>query len=674
MATLELILLLLAAVLVSAVIGQFVPKIAAPLIQIVLGIFVEVFTADTVTINFSADLFLVLFIAPLLYDEARRADKAALMRNIKPVLGLAIGLVLITMFSIGGVVNWLVPAIPFTAALALGAALGPTDAVAVSSLPKDIEIGERRKQVLQGEYLLNDASGIVGFQFALAATITGAFSIVDASVKFLIVFFGGLVVGAVVGFAANAIERYIRKIGLENTTFHVLFDLFLPFIIYLVAEPFGASGIIAVVVGGLVRSLANKGGVEPVTSRLNIVSDSVWQTISFALNGVVFVLLGTQLPRAMVYTATNPLVGKADLLLWVVVITVILLATRFVWLLGEEWIHHRRDGQRLFGRENIMSALIMTIAGPKGAVTLSIIFTIPVLVSDSAFFPERSLIIFLASGVILLTLLLSNFVLPLFAPKKDLADAERRVRERDTEASIEVLRSVVRGLLARQTDENAAATATVVEEYNRRIASEAEANELTAPNSLELRLEVFDWERAYITEKIRSGEVAPLTGYRYINQVDRRENALLHQSQNINPANLWREFKELVRSGWRRVKQQVSADAGRQAEELQALRAKVYGLCIRRLQYEMTAGRYPAEAVSEVLLDYQRAVERVRVAGTGSARAQEAERLAEVEQTAIGLELDAITAAYDSGKLSRAGAKRLREKVTLMQVDLAAGE
>ncbi|MBR2790130.1 MAG: hypothetical protein IKD70_05875 [Eggerthellaceae bacterium] len=197
---------------------------------------------------------------------------------------------------------------------------------------------------------------------------------------------------------------------------------------------------------------------------------------------------------------------------------------------------------------------------------------------------------------------------------------------------------------------------------------------MVAPNSLELRLEVFDWERAYISAKIRSREVAPLTGYRYINQVDRRENALLHQSQHVNPANLWREFKELVKSGWRRVKQQVSADAGRQAEELMALRAKVYGLCIRRLQQEMRGGRYPAEAVSEVLLDYQRAVERFRPSGQGTARAQEAARLAEVEQTAIALEVDAISDAYDSGKLSRAGAKRLREKVTLMQVDLAAGE
>ena len=248
------------------------------------------------------------------------------------------------------------------------------------------------------------------------------------------------------------------------------------------------------------------------------------------------------------------------------------------------------------------------------------------------------------------------------------------MREQDTQAGVEVLRSVVQGLLARQTDENAAATAIVVEEYNQRIAAITEANEMSAPSSLELRLEAFDWERAYISEKIRAGEIAPLVGYRYINQVDRRENALLHQSGRVNPANVWREAKEAVKSGWRRLKQQVSADEGRTAEELQALRAKVYGLCVRRLQYEMTAGTYPAEAVSEVLLDYQRALARVRVSGAGTARAHEADRLAEVEQTAISLEMDAITAAYDSGALSRAGAKRLRENVTLMQVDLAAGQ
>ncbi len=708
LATLELILLLLAAVLASAIIEQFVPKFAAPLIQIVLGILIEVFTLETVTINFNPDFFLVLFIAPLLYDEARKADKEALMKNLKPVLGLAIGLVLITTFAIGGAVHWLIPAVPFTVACMLGAALGPTDAVAVSSLPKNIDLGECRKQVLQGEYLLNDASGIVCFQFALAATMTGAFSVGDAFLKFLVVFFGGLLVGAVVGILANAVERYIRSIGLENTTFHVLFDLFMPFIIYLTAEPFGASGIIAVVVGGLIRSFNNK-SVEPVTSRLNIVSESVWQTIAFALNGVVFVLLGTQLPRATAYTLANPAIGNGDLVFWIVVITIILLGTRFLWLLGEEYLHHKAEGARLFGRDTLMSALLMTIAGPKGAVTLSIIFTIPVLISPEAFFPERSLIIFLASGVIVLTLLLSNFVLPLFAPKKNLSEEELSVKDRDVEASIEVLRHVIQGLLARQTEENAQATEQVVEEYNARIAQIKNANDLEAAEALQLRLACFDWEREFTTSSIRSGVASPVIGYRYLNRIDRRENALLHHSERLNLLNIWNEIKEQVRAAWRALRQRVSPDFKSQSEELRKLQMEAYRLLITRLKREMNGGTYPAEAASTVLMEYQRALAKLKAAdevrsggavaamgamvGTvtdtvtdvvagavtgadrGSAqRTLETVRLAEVEQMAISLELEAIREAYDAGALSRIGAKHLRENVTLMQVDLAGGE
>ena len=699
MATLELILLLLAAVLASAVIAQFFPRVAAPLIQILLGILIEVFTSDTVTINFSADLFLVLFIAPLLYDEARGADKTALMRNLKQVLGLAIGLVLITMFAIGGVVNWLIPAIPFAAACMLGAALGPTDAVAVGSLPKEIDLGERRKQVLQGEYLLNDASGIVGFQFALAAVVTGAFSVLDAGLEFLKVFFGGLAVGAAVGLLANAVERYFRNIGVENTTFHVLFDIFMPFIIYLAAETVGASGIIAVVVGGLIRSYS-KGSVAPGTSRLNIVSDSVWQTIAFALNGIVFVLLGTQLPRAMSYTLSNPAIGNANLLVWIVAVTAVLLAIRFLWLLVAEWIHGHKEGARLFGRDTAYSALLMTIAGPKGAVTLSIIFTIPVLLSPEAFFPERSLIIFLASGVIVLTLLLSNFVLPLFAPKRNLTEEELSVQERDTQAAIGVLRSVVQGLIARQNEENAAATQQVVEEYNRRIDAIKDEVTLGSGADLTLRLAAFVWERQFVQSKIAAKEVDPLIGYRYINHVDRRENAMLHRSERVNLSNIWKEIKETVRALYRSIKQHVEPNAAQAAEALRELQAKSYRLLITRLKHELSAGNYPAETVSAVLMDYQRALARVKApestsavgdltdAVTGAAAAAvigaaadaasermgQIARLAEVEQTAIALELEGISEAYDAGRLSRRAAKRMRENVTLMQVDLGGAE
>ena len=185
MQTLTLALLLLAAVLISSVIDQIVPKVSSPLIQIGLGLLIALLAPTQVKIGLDPELFLVLFIAPLLYDEARNADKTSLWQNRRPVLSLAIGLVVATTLVIGFVVNAIIPSIPLAAAFALGAALGPTDAVAVASLSKQTNLTERHKNILKGESLINDASGIVSFQFALSAAITGTFSLVDASIDFL---------------------------------------------------------------------------------------------------------------------------------------------------------------------------------------------------------------------------------------------------------------------------------------------------------------------------------------------------------------------------------------------------------------------------------------------------------------------------------------------------------
>ena len=166
MEALVLALLMLAAILLSSVIDQLVPKISSPLIQIALGLLIALFAPSQIQINLDPDLFLVLFIAPLLFDEAKNIDKKALWANRSPVLSLAIGLVMVTALIVGFSVHWLEPSIPLAAAFALGAAIGPTDAIAVASLPKDANIAPRDKSILEAESILNDASGIVSFQFA----------------------------------------------------------------------------------------------------------------------------------------------------------------------------------------------------------------------------------------------------------------------------------------------------------------------------------------------------------------------------------------------------------------------------------------------------------------------------------------------------------------------------
>ena len=398
---LELSLLMLAAVLLSSVIDQLVPKVSSPLIQIGLGLAIAVVMGTQINIDLDPNLFLVLLIAPLLYDEAKNLDKQALWENKRPVLSLAVGLVIASALIVGFAVKWLVPSIPLAAAFALGAALGPTDAVSVASLAKQVKIPARSRNILESESIINDASGIVSFQFAIAAAVTGTFSLVGATANFFFAFLGGILVGVALGYLGNFIVRRVRSWGLENTTFHVLFEVFVPFIVYLVANALGTSGIIAVVAAGILNVVSPR-TIGPSVSRMNIVSTSVWRVLAFALNGIVFVLLGTQLPRAMQRTWENVTIDNGVLIGYILGITALMLAVRFVWVFAMERLHRQRTGRMTL--DELRSTAVMTLAGPKGTITLAVAFTIPFSI------PQRELLLFLACGVIVVTMLLATFV------------------------------------------------------------------------------------------------------------------------------------------------------------------------------------------------------------------------------------------------------------------------
>ena len=230
MAVFELILCIIAAVVVSSFVSRFVPKVSTPLVQIVLGVLVTYlpFFPDA---TLDPELFMVLFIAPLLYLEAHEIDKSALLKTLDLSLSLAIGLAIVTMAAVGFTLHAVWPSITLASALALGAALGPTDAVAVSSLGKEASLTQRQRSVLKGESLFNDASGIVGFQFALAAAFTGEFAVGQAAGEFVISFFGGTLFGLVIAAAANWLFETVRSLGWETTTTRILMELFLPFLL-----------------------------------------------------------------------------------------------------------------------------------------------------------------------------------------------------------------------------------------------------------------------------------------------------------------------------------------------------------------------------------------------------------------------------------------------------------
>ncbi|MGH8600923.1 MAG: cation:proton antiporter, partial [Burkholderiales bacterium] len=293
MASIELVLAMLLAVIVSGYLVRVLPfPLPLPIVQIALGGVIAGVLHHGVVLQ--PTIFFLLFLPPLLFLDGWRIPKDGLLRDRAAILQLALGLVVFTVIGAGYLIHWLIPVMPLAVAFALAAIVSPTDPVAVSSIASRTPVPRRLMHVLEGESLLNDASGLVCFQFAVAAALTGRFSLVSASLTFLWVALVGLATGVAFTLAVSFVQHWLsRKFGEENGS-PILISVLIPFGAYLLADRFDASGILAAVAAGITMGYVEFGGRSPATTRLQ--RSAVWSTIQFALNGIMFVLLGEQLP------------------------------------------------------------------------------------------------------------------------------------------------------------------------------------------------------------------------------------------------------------------------------------------------------------------------------------------------------------------------------------------
>ena len=699
MEMLEFVLLLLAAVLVSAVLDQMMPRVSLPLVQIAIGAVVILLVGTPVDVAIDPELFLVLFIAPLLFDESRHASKRGLWDNKGSIVSLAIGLVIVTVLVVGFVLNWIEPSIPLAAAFALGAALGPTDAVAVTALGKDIRLTGRQKSLLSGEALINDASGVVSFQFAIAAAVTGAFSLVDAAQSFAISFFGGIAIGLIAGFLALLAMKAIRGYGYESITVHVVFEVFTPFIVFLAAEHFGTSGILAVVAAGLLITLLPQ-KPTPVAARLKIASNSVWETLVFVINGVVFVMLGMQLPKAIMPSWRSDEMSSLLLCGLVLLVTALVVGVRFIWVLVMERCDS--SAKRRTGKQLVRDALVTTLSGPKGAVTLSIIMTIPFTLSTGEAFPQRDTLIFLASGVILCTLLLANFVVPVLAPKEDSPD---ETEEQDVNAvTIDILKRVIRQLREQKTPQNESSTQIVIRQYSERIKRLRRQN-TSAPRLVELRAGALAAQTRMVEARMQSGDLTREEGSRELERLNSARRLLMRaHTRREKLGEVWSRVKVGVMHARRNLDRMVRhvVDDELQLERNRQLRIELEECALNYylgrmddadLEVADGAGVLAAECRST--LSFLRAANepavlaRANVAGSvigvdaggmrGALQSMDTQkiqvikaRVTDVEAEALRLELEEIQAMRDEGRLTRDAARELREEVYLLQ--MATGE
>ena len=476
MQTAYTVLILLMLVGVSRLLGRLIP-LPLPLVQIAAG---ALLAWPTLGLHVALDpeLFLFLFLPPLLFSDGWRMPKREFWRLRGPILTLAVGLVLFTVVGAGYFIHWILPTIPLPVAFALAAVLSPTDAVAVSAIAQN-RLPAPLMHMLQGEALMNDATGLVTFKFALVAAITGVFSLTNASVTFLLVACGGLAIGVALSWLVGRMRAWMIARGWDDPATHVVFMLLLPFAAYVLAERLGASGILSAVAAGMMQSWLD---LLPRQTSTRMLNRSVWGLLEFAFNGLIFLLLGLQLPdiiKAVVSHETTLWPTLMYRCLDVVAVFLVLLALRFIWV-QSIWrlsglLRRWRGKGELTMVPTARSCWLLTVGGVRGAVTLAGVMSVPLFISKGVDFPERDLLIFIAAGVILLSLIAACIALPLLLRgiEKSPDDAMRKeVREawrRTAEAAIHALETEER--VEPQTQQDAA-QAALAAELKARIMSE----------------------------------------------------------------------------------------------------------------------------------------------------------------------------------------------------------
>ncbi|MEK3686448.1 Na+/H+ antiporter [Paenibacillus sp. FSL R10-2736] len=653
----EYILLMLAAVSLSNLVNRFIPSVSVPIIQIVLGMALTWLPLHfELTLN--PELFLLLFIAPLLFNDGRLADKVALWKLKKPILLLALGLVFLTVGVLGYFLHWLLPILPLAAAFALAAALAPTDAIAVGALEQKVKIPHQTMQILEGESLINDASGLVSFQFAVAAMVTGAFSLRTASLSFITISLGGVVLGLLLTLIKYGIVRWLRRLGMENVTLHMLIEILTPFAIFMAAEELGVNGILAVVSAGIAHSFGYK-QMNPEVAKLSIVSKSTWSVIIFVLNGLVFLLLGTQLPEIIQTVWNNPDIGNFQVILYTLLLTAAVLGLRLIWML----IMDIPEGEEPRGHWKLefKKALILTLSGVRGTITLASTMSLPFFLDDGTRFPARDLIIFLAAGVILWTLLASNYLLPLLLGKEN--EAEHNAEE--VEAKIEILRNVVSGLNDQATDHSRMALSHLISTYTSRIRM-LKKNEAAEEMERELGVTTLKWQREYTLTAMKQREVNPYTAYRYLTRMNKQ--LFMHTRDpeyrnDLVPIKSWEEIVGVI--------QQVRLSGQERREEWNRLQSANFAYVLKKLRELQSKGETEPEAVSALIMRYERGQMRLtRTESLSSTKREFEEALQELSRAGIQLERDNIQLMFETGRISRASMKEMKRDILFMEHEL----
>jgi monovalent cation/hydrogen antiporter len=510
------------AIFFAAILGTaFSRKLHLPLeLTLLVGSLGIALIPGVPTIHIDSEIIFFVLLPPILFAAAYFTSWSEFTRNIRPISFLAFGLVIFTVCGMALVLKWLVPTLTWPMAFLFGAIISPPDATAAATVTRKVGLPRRLQAVLEGESLVNDATALVCYRFALAALASGEFDLMGSVGQFVLVALGGATVGLAISHLSLRLLLRIRDPGAE-----ALLTLVTAFVCYFTAEAVHVSGVIATVAGGMYSGRTLPRWATPDT---RVEARALWNVTLLAVNALVFTMIGLQLP-----TILNGLgdLRLADLCIWALILTCAVVAIRFIWVFPATWLPRvlvpglaKRDPMPSVG-----VIVVMGWTGMRGIVSLAAALALPETFADGRVFAERPLIIFLAYAVILLTLVIPTLTLPSLLRFLKLEDPDERQGE-EARARIEMAQAAA-DHIARLRDNNSYDEALISDlerGYKRqlkRLAPNLETNAYSTLDPMEqqrrtLLLELFESERNVLHELRSRGELYDEVFHRLTDELD----------------------------------------------------------------------------------------------------------------------------------------------------------
>ena len=627
------IIIMLMAVLASNIINKFIPQIVAPIIQIILGILLALFSGSF-QFRIESELLFAVFVAPLVYYSGRMINRKVMWKIRKEIANMAILLVVVSCIIVGILLHLFIPAVTIASGIVLIASLGPTDDVAIDTIERNYKIPGSLLELLKGESVFNDVSSIIIFQIGLQMIEAGKFSAGNSIWEFLKMSLGGVFIGAICSAVKVFFTRWLCSQGIVNQTTHVLTGILSPILIYCLAEHMGVSGILAIFIAGLI-STVDYPDDNPDVAQITFTVNNFWEVVSFALEGLVFVILGLEIPEIIEKLWNGNFTVSAGMIFYAVLLCfAALLLVRFFWY------------ELTMPQKDFHAGLVFALSGARGAVTMASVSSIPLTLGNGNLFPQRDLLITISMGVVILSIIVAHFILPFFVEKKELHGGHNVP---DT-VYLKVLQTVEKNIEKLGTQDSQQETVLVVQSYQERIRhleKEGKMGEMEYDVAKSVDKEILRWKKECINRMYHLGEISQRT-YEHFSECFQKSDEpngiknIIHARRRISKA--FRK-NELDR------------------EEF----SEVLNQCNEYVYQKLSARRYHAtEPELERLQEY----EHLRSEHTRHKGKIDKEQYNYLKKAGLHMERDLLQKEYEEGNLTKESLNYMKKNITMLEMQI----